>query len=151
MRAAFVIGRAIFGGFFVQSGLHHFQAREKLRQYAAAKGVSAPDLAVVGSGALILAGGLSVMTGIKPRQGLASLVLFLVPVTLRMHRFWEVADQKDQMNEMNNFMKNIALAGAALALMQIPEPWPASLEKAWSGEEDMYLRVDSRERLRLMA
>ena len=106
---------------------------------------------MVGSGALILAGGLSVMTGIKPRQGLASLVLFLVPVTLRMHRFWEVADQKDQMNEMNNFMKNIALAGAALALMQIPEPWPASLEKAWSGEEDMYLRVDSRERLRLMA
>jgi putative oxidoreductase len=151
MRAVFLLGRAIFGGFFIQSGLHHFHDQEMLSQYAAAKKVPAPHAAVAGSGVLALAGGLSVLTGTKPRQGLAAIVAFLVPVTLQMHRFWEVEDQKERMNETINFMKNMALAGAALMLMQVPEPWPASVDKLWSGEEDMYLRVESRERLRLMA
>lgn len=151
MRAVFLLGRVIFGGFFIQSGLHHFQDQKMLSQYAAAKGVRVPDLAVVGSGALVLAGGLSVLTGTKPRQGLAAIVGFLVPVTLLMHRFWEVEDQKARMNEMVNLMKNVALTGAALMLMQVPEPWPASIDKIWSGDEDMYLRVESRERLRLLA
>lgn len=55
------------------------------------------------------------------------------------------------MNETINFMKNMALAGAALMMMQIPEPWPASVDKFRSEGEDMYLRVNSRERLRLLA
>lgn len=122
-----------------------------LSQYAASKGVPAPDIAVAGSGALALAGGVSVLTGTKPRQGLAAIVGFLVPVTLQMHRFWEVEDQQARMNETINFMKNLALAGAALMLMQVPEPWPASVDKLRSEGDDMYLRVNSRERLRLLA
>jgi uncharacterized membrane protein YphA (DoxX/SURF4 family) len=151
MRAAFLLGRALFGGFFVQSGLNHFQNQKMLSQYAASKGVPAPDIAVAGSGALALAGGVSVLTGTKPRQGLAAIVGFLVPVTLQMHRFWEVEDQQARMNETINFMKNLALAGAALMLMQVPEPWPASVDKLRSEGDDMYLRVNSRERLRLLA
>jgi uncharacterized membrane protein YphA (DoxX/SURF4 family) len=151
MRAAFLLGRALFGGFFVQSGLNHFQNQKMLSQYAASKGVPSPDIAVAGSGALALAGGLSVLTGTKPRQGLAAIVGFLVPVTLQMHRFWEVEDQHARMNETINFMKNMALAGAALMLMQVPEPWPASIDKLRSEGDDMYLRVNSRERLRLLA
>jgi uncharacterized membrane protein YphA (DoxX/SURF4 family) len=122
-----------------------------LSQYAASKGVPAPDIAVAGSGALALAGGVSVLTGTKPRQGLAAIVGFLVPMTLQMHRFWEVEDQQARMNETINFMKNLALAGAALMLMQVPEPWPASVDKLRSEGDDMYLRVNSRERLRLLA
>jgi uncharacterized membrane protein YphA (DoxX/SURF4 family) len=95
-------------------------------------------------------GGLSVLTGTKPRLGLAAIIGFLVPVTLQIHRFWDVKDQKTRMSETVNFMKNAAIAGAALMLMQVPEPWPASVDGLWS-EEDMYVRVDSRDRLRLMA
>src|SRR5205823_3952260 len=137
MRALFLLGRAIFGGFFIQSGLNHFQDQKILSKYAADKGVPAPEMAVAGSGALALAGGLSVLTGAKPRQGLAAIVGFLVPVTLQMHRFWEVEGERERMIQTINFMKNMALAGAALALMQVPEPWPASIGKLWSGEEDM--------------
>jgi putative oxidoreductase len=151
MRAVFLLGRAILGGFFIQSGLDHFQDQKVLSQYAAAKGVPAPDVAVAGSGALALAGGLSVLTGTKPRLGLAAIVAFLVPVTLQMHRFWDVEDQAARMKETVHFMKNMALAGAVLMLMQIPEPWPASIDTLWSGDEDMYLRAESRDRLRLMA
>ncbi|MBI4484481.1 MAG: DoxX family membrane protein, partial [Acidobacteria bacterium] len=64
------------------SALHHFTAEEQMSQYAAAKGVPAPDAAVQASGALLLAGGLSLLAGLRPRQGLAAIISFLVPVTL---------------------------------------------------------------------
>ena len=151
MRPVFLLGRAILGGFFIQNGLHHFQDPQTLSQYAAAKGVPAPDAAVAASGAMALAGGLSVLAGAKPRLGLAAIVAFLVPVTLQMHRFWEAEDPQARMNETIHFMKNMAIAGAALMLMQVPEPWPASVDKALSPEEDMYLAVQGRDRFRLMA
>jgi uncharacterized membrane protein YphA (DoxX/SURF4 family) len=127
MRAVFLLGRAIFGGFFAFSGINHFTHREQMSGYAAAKGTPAPDAAVLGGGAMLMAGGLSVITGVKPRQGLAALVAFLVPVSLQMHRFWDIENPAERQNEMIHFMKNMALAGAALSLMQIREPWPASV------------------------
>ena len=42
MRALHVLGRAIFGGFFVYSGINHLQHTQAMGQYAAAKGVPAP-------------------------------------------------------------------------------------------------------------
>ncbi len=96
--------------------------------------------AYVGGKAQLLAGGISVITGLKPRQGLAALVAFLVPTTLQMHRFWEIDDPHQRMLEMTQFSKNLALIGAALALMQLDEPWPASIERA-PREEEMFVRI----------
>jgi hypothetical protein len=48
------------------------------------------------------------------------------------------------MGEMINFTKNLALVGAALALMQIPEPWPVSIDAA-RREEEMYVRLGGRD------
>jgi putative oxidoreductase len=151
MRAMFWLGRAIYGGFFLQSGLHHFQDKQMLTQYAAAKGVPASAMAVSASGALILAGGVSVLAGIKPRLGLAAVVGFLIPVSLKMHRFWDVDDPAQKMTETVNFMKNMALAGAALMLMQVPEPWPASVDQLCSGDEEMFVQIGGRDGLRLSA
>ena len=145
MRTLFVLGRAIFGGYFAWSGLNHFLEEKQLSQYAAAKGVAAPDAAVTGSGALLLAGGLSVLTGVKPRQGLAAIVAFLIPVSMQMHRFWDVDDPQQRMNEMINFTKNMALVGAALMLMEVEEPWPVSIDAARRTGEEMYVRVGGRE------
>ena len=145
MRTLCVLGRAIFGGFFAYSGLNHFQKTEGLGQYAAAKGVPAPERAVQATGALLLAGGLSVILGVKPRQGLAAIVAFLVPVSLQMHRFWELQDQQQRQAEMINFMKNMALVGAALSMMQIQEPWPASVDAAFAADEEMYIRLGGRD------
>ena len=145
MRALFVLGRAMFGGYFAWSGLNHFLNQQAMSQYAAAKGVKAVETAVPASGAMILAGGVSVMAGIKPRQGLALIVGFLVPVSLQMHRFWEVEDPSQRMIEMINFTKNMALVGAALALMEIDEPWPASVDALRSRDEEMYVRLGGRD------
>jgi uncharacterized membrane protein YphA (DoxX/SURF4 family) len=146
MRALFLLGRAMFGGYFAWNGLNHFLNQRMMSQYAAGKGVAAPQTAVPASGAMILAGGVSVLAGIKPRQGLTLIVGFLVPVSLQMHRFWEIDDPAQRMSEMVNFTKNMALAGAALSLMQIDEPWPLSVDAARSGrEEEMYVRLGGRD------
>jgi uncharacterized membrane protein YphA (DoxX/SURF4 family) len=129
MRSLFLLGRVIFGGYFAYAGLNHFLHRDDMSGYAAAKGIPAAETAVVGTGALLLAGGISVVTGIKPREGLAALVLFLVPTSLQMHRFWDVDDPAQRQSEMINFTKNMALVGAALMMMELDEPWPASLDR----------------------
>ena len=117
MRALHVLGRAIFGGFFVYNGINHLQNSAGMGQYAAAKGVPAAEQAVQATGLMLLAGGLSIMAGLKPKQGLAAIIAFLVPVSLQMHRFWEEADPQKRQMEMIQFMKNMALVGAALTLM----------------------------------
>lgn len=126
-RWAFVIGRVLFGGFFVMSALNHFTRGEMMTGYAASKGVPLAGVAVFLTGVLLLIGGLSVIFGYLPKLGLAALVLFLVPVTLMMHAFWTIDDPQARTLEMGNFMKNIALLGGALALGAVPEPWPVSV------------------------
>jgi putative oxidoreductase len=123
-----LVGRLLFGGFFLFSGINHVTAVDSLAGYAGSHGVPSPELAVVASGLLILLGGASVVLGVAPRVGLALIVLFLVPVTFVMHAFWSVADAQARMPEMINFMKNMALTGAALGLMAVPLPWPFSLD-----------------------
>ena len=144
MRALFVIGRAIFGGFFVFNGINHLHHTQGMTQYAASKGVPAAQPAVQTTGLMLLAGGLSVLAGVKPRQGLAMLISFLVPVTLQMHRFWEEQDPEARQGQMINFMKNMALVGAALTMMEIREPWAASLDAA-RADEEMFVRLGGRD------
>ena len=145
MRALFIVGRALFGGFFVYNGVNHFQNAGALTQYAQAKGVPAAEEAVKATGALLIASGLSVMAGIRPRQGLMGIIAFLVPTTLQMHRFWEEEDAEKRQIESINFSKNVALIGAALTAMQIDEPWPAGLDALSADDEEMFIHLGGRE------
>ena len=111
-RAAQLAGRAIFGGYFLYSGVHHFTDRDMLIGYAKAKGVRYPEAAVLGTGALLVAGGLSLLAG-KQKVGASLVATFLTGVTPMMHDYWNVPDAGQRMNEMVNFTKNLALIGGA--------------------------------------
>jgi putative oxidoreductase len=123
---ALLVGRLLFGGFFLYSALNHFTNTESLAAYAASQGVPLPTLAVLGTGLLLLLGGASVLLGAWPRVGLALIALFLVGVTPAMHPFWTFDNPARAMAETTNFAKNVALLGAALGLLAVPTPW------AWS-------------------
>jgi len=127
MRAPFLLGRLIFGGYFIVSGINHFKSKGQMTQYTAAKNVPQPEVAVSATGAALIAGGASILLGIKPKFGAASLIGFLAAVSPIMHDFWRQEDPQQRMNETINFTKNLALAGSALALMAVEEPWPASV------------------------
>jgi len=123
---ALLAGRALFGGFFLYSGLKHFRNADRMGQYAATKGVAAPKAAVIGSGALAAFGGLSLLLGVKPRVGAGMIGAFLLGVTPSMHGFWTQEDPQAKMNERTHFLKNLALIGGAALAAAVPEPWPVS-------------------------
>ena len=115
MRALVPVGRALFSVIFIASVFGHF-TRPAIDQ-AAAHGVPLATVLVPAAGVLALLGGLSVLLGYRARFGAFLLVLFLVPVTLIMHRFWGLADPQLAMMQRVSFMKNMALTGGALVLM----------------------------------
>lgn len=127
MDILFLIGRILFGGFFISSGINHFTKWEEMSAFAKAKGVPLASTAVPMTGVLLLLGGSSLLLGAYPIWGIFLLAVFLIPTSLMMHAFWTVQDPMMKMNDMVNFMKNLALLGALLMFLAIPRPWPLSL------------------------
>lgn len=127
MKFPFLLGRVIFGGYFLYSGIHHFTDHKMLAQYAGSKKVPMPDLAVHATGVALIVGGTSILLGVKPKVGTAALIGFLAGVSPVMHDFWHSEEPEKKINEMVHFTKNLALMGGAMALMGVEEPWPASV------------------------
>jgi uncharacterized membrane protein YphA (DoxX/SURF4 family) len=117
MNVVYLLGRIILGGFFIMSGISHFQRAEMMAGYAASKGVPAAKLAVLATGVQLLAGGLLLLLGWQVWLGALILVLFLVPTALIMHNFWTAQEPQARMTETVQFMKNLAIAGALLMIM----------------------------------
>lgn len=114
--ALVLLGRTLFAAIFVLAGAKNFSPHAI--QEAAALGVPMSSLAVPLSGALALAGGLSVLLGYRARLGAWLLVLFLAPVTLAMHPFWATADPQLAQLHTIMFLKNLSMIGGALLLTQ---------------------------------
>jgi uncharacterized membrane protein YphA (DoxX/SURF4 family) len=112
-----VLGRILFGGYFIFNAVNHFTNLSAMTGYAQSKGVPAAKLAVAGGGVLLLIGGISIVFNVFPAIGLTALALFLLPVTVTMHAFWKVQDPMGRMGEMVNFTKNLALLGAVAIVL----------------------------------
>ncbi|NIT86220.1 MAG: DoxX family protein [Gemmatimonadetes bacterium] len=126
MEILHLIGRVIFGGFFIYNGLNHFMNLGMMKGYAGSKDVPAPGLAVTVTGLMLVVGGLSVLLGLWPEIGLWLLIVFLIPVSFLMHDFWAVPEEQ-KVSEMTNFMKNMALLGAALMMLETSSAWTYTL------------------------
>jgi len=127
MEIVLLVGRIIFGGFFVMMGMMHVKNLKGMTAYAASKGVPAPMLATVGSGLLVLLGGLGVIVGAYVNISLLFIAVFLFLVTVKMHQFWKETEPNVKMMEMQQFLKNMALLGATLALYALSSDWPLAI------------------------
>ena len=86
-----------------------------------------PEQAVTASTVLLLLGGASILLGAKPKIGTAAVIAFLAAVSPMIHDFWKHQDPSQRQNDLAHFSKNMALLGAAIALMGVKEPWPTSV------------------------
>jgi putative oxidoreductase len=120
-----LIGQVLLGVFFVMSGFNHFKMKDMMAKVAKTKGVPAPNLAVLGTGTLLLLGGLSLLTGYQTFWGLTLLIVFLIPTSFMMHPFWKYSGNA-KMENMRYFMSNMALTGALLLLYGL-QTWPIAL------------------------
>ena len=114
--AIVLLGRFFYVLIFLLAAPTHFS--KQTIAYAAAQGVPLASLAVPLSGIMALAGGLSILLGYRATIGGWLIVLFLVPVTPMMHKFWTVHDPMMAQTQMVMFMKNVALLGGALLITQ---------------------------------
>jgi uncharacterized membrane protein YphA (DoxX/SURF4 family) len=126
-----VIGRILFGGFFLMSGINHFTKLEAMTGYAKYKKLPAAKLGVLISGLMLVIGGLSVILGYYADLGALLLAIFLVLAAVIFHNFWKETDATAKQNEMLGFMKDIALAGAALLLFALVSKYGADLDFGW--------------------
>lgn len=117
-QALLLTGRILFSLIFIMSGFGHFQRLRMMVEYTAGS-LPAPlaPLArplVAFTGVMLLYGGSAIALGFY--ADLAGLVLaaFLLPTAVIMHRFWGLNDPQLAANQQAHFMKNVALAGAAL-------------------------------------
>ena len=109
-----VLGRFFFALIFLLAGANHFN--KQTIGYAASQGVPLASIAVPLSGVLAILGGLSILLGYRAKLGAWLIVLFLVPVTLMMHKFWTVSDPMMAQIQMVMFMKNVSMLGGALLI-----------------------------------
>src|SRR5712692_11774425 len=114
--AVVVLGRFFFVLIFLMAGPLHFSKPEVA--YAAAQGVPLASILVPFSGVLAIAGGLSILLGYRAKLGAWLIVLFLIPVTLMLHKFWTVTDPMMAQIQMILFMKNVSMLGGALLISQ---------------------------------
>ncbi len=112
-----LIGRILFSAIFINSGIHHLRDSKGVGQYAESGGVPSGQAAAIITGLMILIGGLMILLGIKPAIGALLLVIFLIPTAFVMHKFWGLSDPMMAAMQQAHFMKNLALAGAALILI----------------------------------
>ncbi|HTA90475.1 MAG TPA: DoxX family protein [Polyangiaceae bacterium] len=109
------VGRLLFAAIFLMSVPMHFA--QSTYDHAAQQGVPLANVLVPLSGVLELFGALSLLLGYRARIGAVLLALFLVPVTLAIHKFWGIADPMQAQMQQIHFMKNVALLGATLLMM----------------------------------
>jgi uncharacterized membrane protein YphA (DoxX/SURF4 family) len=62
---------------------------------------------------------LYVALGIYADLGGLLLAIFLLVTAFLMHNFWTIQDPQAKQGEMINFLKNLALAGAALMIFVV--------------------------------
>ena len=127
-----VIGRILFGGFFLMSGINHFTKLEAMTGYAQYKKLPAAKLGVLFSGLMLVIGGISIILGYYADLGALLLAIFLVLAAVIFHNFWKETDATAKQNEMLGFMKDMALAGAALILFALVMKHGTDLDFGWT-------------------
>ncbi|MCX6753412.1 MAG: DoxX family protein [Candidatus Nomurabacteria bacterium] len=116
MTYIYILGKLLFGGYFLKGGYGHFKNADMLAGYAKSKGVPSAKIAVLVSGGVMILGGLGVIFGPYTQLATLLLLVFMLPVTLMMHAYWKITDPAQRMGDEINFYKNVAIIGALLML-----------------------------------
>jgi len=109
-----ILGRILFGGYFIFNGFNNLANSKMMVGYAQSKKVPMASVGVPIAGVILFAGGLSFVFDFHALAGSLLLIIFIVPATFMIHNFWKIQDSTQKMAEMVNFTKNLALLGALI-------------------------------------
>jgi putative oxidoreductase len=120
--------RIIFAVSVMVLSVEHFTTTDTVAGQAASKKTPAPKAAVLISGLMVWAGALFIALGWHRFIGAGLVILFLVPISFKIHGYWNVSDPAARSVDRVHFWKNVGLAGAALFIATYGRyEWPMSL------------------------
>jgi putative oxidoreductase len=109
-------GRILMALIFLISGFGKLTNFAGTAGYMAGKGMPMAEFLLVGAIIFELGGAIMLVIGWKVRWGALLLILFTIPATLMFHNLWAV-DAAQYQNQLNHFMKNVAMIGGLLYMM----------------------------------
>jgi putative oxidoreductase len=126
MSALRAIARPLLAGVFVRGGVDAFRSPEPRAATAAPvldrvsrlspKDVSHEAIVRANAAAQVAAAGMLAL-GVRPRLAGAALAASIVPTTVGGHRFWEHDDPASRAQQQIHFMKNLAILGGLLLVV----------------------------------
>ena len=108
-----LIGRVLLGVLFLVAGLRIIQAYSGNIGYFTRLGFPAPEVMTVLAIIIEIGGGALLILGWQTRRIAWLLMLFVLIATAMAHRFWEF-DAAQYGNQLNHFLKNVAIIGGLL-------------------------------------
>ena len=121
-------GRILISLIFLMSGLGKVFQFDGQVAYAASQGVPLANLAIIISIIAELAAATMIILGYRARLGALILLVWMIPVSVMLHAFWNIEDAMAQQMHMIMFMKNLAMMGAMLLIMSFG-PGPKSINQ----------------------
>ena len=112
-RAAGIAGRWLLSLIFLISAVQTFREFHSSAADLAEKHVPIAGMILGLAVTVELLGAISLITGLWYRWGALLLLLFLIPVTLTYHAFWQYDGPRRDAQEIH-FLKNLAIAGGLL-------------------------------------
>jgi len=122
-----LIARILIAPLFLVAGYNKLMAVAGTAGYFAKLGFPMPEIMVWVAIAIEIGGGLLLLIGWKTRWVSWLLIAFVAIATFMAHRFWAV-DAAQYTNQLNAFLKNIAVIGGLLMFVA-HGPGSASVDK----------------------
>ncbi len=108
--AILLVARALMSSVFLVAGIRKLMIWGPQVAYFTKLGFPAPEFFTVVSIVIEIGAGLALFVGWRTKWAAWVLALFVLVATFMAHRFWEF-DASQMANQMNHFLKNMAIIG----------------------------------------
>ena len=120
-KLSYPLARAFLGALFFISGITKIIGFGYVAGWMTGSGLPLASLLLAITIVIEIGGGLMLITGWQARWSALVLALFLIPVTFVFHAFWS-ADAASFQNQLTQFLKNLAILGGMLLVLQREQP-----------------------------
>lgn len=110
------LGRLLYSGILAYMAVDGFKNNEKRVEISRSKGVPMPELLVPFVTSMLLVANVGIILWRYPRASAAAIIVFFLGTTPKIHNFWTM-DGKERHENKINFLKNVALLGGAIILL----------------------------------
>ena len=111
-----LFGRVLLANIFIVAGFNKIIGFAGTAGYMASKGLPMPEALLVLTITVELGGGLMVLLGWQARWGALAIFLWLIPVTLIFHAYWDL-EPAQMVEQQRHFMKNLAVMGGMMYIV----------------------------------